>query len=185
MHPDPADDLRPTRRPGRAELALLWRQHRRWLAAVLLAHKRGDADLDDLLQEVALRVVEKIGSLRDPGAVRPWLRRIAVNVAVSEARRHRVRDRDAAGARASGTDEGRAQHRVEARDEADHALAIVRSLPPEYREPLILRSVRGVSQREIARALEISEEAVESRLARARRMVRARLRAAPGRKRSP
>ena len=58
-----------------AAVQRVWEANRRWVAAILLAHKPKWADLEDLLQEVALATVRKIGELRDPGALRPWLRR--------------------------------------------------------------------------------------------------------------
>jgi DNA-directed RNA polymerase specialized sigma24 family protein len=59
----------------------VWREHRRWVAAILLAHKPRETDVDDLLQVVAVSVVRKIGELRDPGALKPWLRTVAINAA--------------------------------------------------------------------------------------------------------
>ena len=44
----------------------LWKEHRRWLAVVLLAHMPREGELEDLLQEVALKVVAGIQSLEDP-----------------------------------------------------------------------------------------------------------------------
>jgi RNA polymerase sigma-70 factor (ECF subfamily) len=44
-----------------------------------------------------------------------------------------------------------------------------------YREPLLLKAIEGLSQRQIAEVMGLSEEAVETRLARARRLLRERL----------
>ena len=59
----------------------LWHQNRRWVAGVLLAHKPRTIDLEDLLQDVALSMVRRIEDLRDPAALRPWLRQVAINAA--------------------------------------------------------------------------------------------------------
>jgi RNA polymerase sigma-70 factor (ECF subfamily) len=48
-------------------------------------------------------------------------------------------------------------------------------LPPEYREALVLKYVEEISVAEMARVLAVSEHAVESRLRRARKMLRKRL----------
>jgi RNA polymerase sigma-70 factor (ECF subfamily) len=48
----------------------------------------------------------------------------------------------------------------------------VRALPLEYRAPLILRDVEGLSTREAARIMELGEAAFKSRLHRARLAVR-------------
>ena len=62
----------------RGAMESLWRRHRRWIAAVLLAHKSADDQLDDLLQEVAMTFVTRIDSLREPQHLRAWLRTVAM-----------------------------------------------------------------------------------------------------------
>src|SRR5437868_11690431 len=72
----------------------LWQEHRRWVAAVLLAHKPREAELEDLLQDVAMTFVRTVSRLRDEGMLRPWLRTVAVNAARAagrETRRRRAR----------------------------------------------------------------------------------------------
>ncbi len=168
---------------GHAALEALWREHRRWVAAVLLAHKPREAELDDLLQEVAMTFVSRVHELRDPGALRPWLRTVAVNVARMDARRVRLRRsalRPLADEHAELPDprqavDGRAR---EAHAEAQAALEAARRLPDDLREALLLRCVRGLSQKQIAALLGVPETTVETRLARARRLLRERL-AAP------
>lgn len=153
-------------------VADLWQEHRRWLAVVLLAHRPRGADLEDLLQEVALILTRRIDELRDPEKIRPWLRTIAVNVARGAARR--------AGAEPVKTpaelDElpGRTSdlERLELRDEARRVLEMALDLKPEFREPLFLRCLHGFSQRRIADILALPETTVETRIARARRLLR-------------
>ena len=153
-------------------LTALWHAHRRWVAAILLAHKPRDVELEDLLQEVAVKMVRDVHRLKDPGALRPWLRAVAVNAARTAGRRRKVRQQvvlaDHALLDATGEPEGS----DDARDEGRRLMEIARTLPLEYREPLLLRAVRGLSYRQIADALELPITTVETRLARARRMVR-------------
>lgn len=152
----------------------VWRAHRRFVAAVLLCHYPRGLDLDDGIQEVALALVRRLSTLDDPRKLRPWLRSIAIHAAASAGRRlasatatpplEEIQLRDAVLApRSDG---------IEARDEADAVLRLVEDLPIEYREPLVLRAVHGMSQREIAEALRLEETTVETRLVRARRALR-------------
>ena len=49
---------------------------------------------------------------------------------------------------------------------------LARRLPVAYREPLMLRAIHGVRGRHIAEILDLSEATVETRISRARRMLR-------------
>ncbi|MCA8962276.1 MAG: sigma-70 family RNA polymerase sigma factor [Planctomycetes bacterium] len=161
----------------RRALDALWRAHRRWVAAIVLAHAPRSEDLEDLLQEVAATLVAKIGTLRDPAGFRAWLRVIAVNVARAAGRRVQLRQRLAP--TSAPVDEVRSEPlgeaELERRDEVRHVLDVVLELSPDLREPLLLKCLHGLSQREIARELDLPETTVETRLARARRTLRERL----------
>jgi RNA polymerase sigma factor (sigma-70 family) len=178
-------DFGPGRQPsepatGHAVLEALWHEHRRWVATVLLAHKPREAELEDLLQEVAMTLVSRVHELRDPGALRPWLRAVAVNVARMDARRVNVRR---ATLRPLGDEhheladpaQDKQRRAAEASADARAALAAAQALPEELREPLLMRSVRGLSQKQIAAALGLPETTIETRLVRARRLLRERL----------
>ena len=151
----------------------LWQAHRRWTAAILLAHKPRGVEVEDLLQDVAMTVVRRVAELRDPASFRPWLRAIAVNAARAAARSRRSRPHsdatpDLEGVLPPDTDVDRAGPAEEAR----RVMAAVAQLPAAYREPLVLRAVRGLSYRHIAATLEMTETTVQTRIARARRMLR-------------
>lgn len=161
------------------EMHELWATHRRWVAAILLAHMPREADLEDLLQEVAVRLVRSAADLKDPASVRPWLRTVAINLARTAGRKKRIRQRlmpdYAAQARSaseetSGASDPRAGHELV--EDGRLAMHLARSLPEEYREPLLLRAVRGLSYRQIADILSLPITTVETRLTRARRMLR-------------
>jgi RNA polymerase sigma-70 factor (ECF subfamily) len=49
---------------------------------------------------------------------------------------------------------------------------MVSQLPEAYREPLMLKAVHGLRTRQIAEALNIEEATVDTRVSRARRMLR-------------
>jgi RNA polymerase sigma-70 factor (ECF subfamily) len=162
----------------RAAIERLWRENRRWIASVLIAHKPASADLEDLLQEVAMALVAKGHTIRDEAAARGWLRTVAINAARLAGRRRTRRgegrivpidlagpelaDHDGAHDPASGAIERELHQRLAA-------------LPEAYREPLMLRAVRGLPASVIGEVLGLGEAAVNTRLARARRMLRGTL----------
>ena len=54
------------------------------------------------------------------------------------------------------------------REELERLWAAIADLPANLKEPLVLRTIEGLSQAETAEVLGISEKAVETRLYRAR-----------------
>ena len=166
----------------------LWSLHRRWVAAILLAHMPRDAELEDLLQEVAIRLVRSAHELKDPAAVRPWLRTVAINLARTAGRRKKVRQTlqpEVIASRPRRDDEREEPVSVgSTREEGRIAMQVARSLPEEYREPLLLRAVRGMSYRQIGDVLGVPVTTVETRLVRARRMVREEIERLQGQKRT-
>ncbi|MGD9690171.1 MAG: RNA polymerase sigma factor [Phycisphaerales bacterium] len=184
----------------RGALRALWQQHRRWVAAVLIAHKPNSADVDDLLQEVAITLLAKIHTLSEPGSFVPWLRMIALNTARLAGRRFAASPRTVSleaaaggssdGAAAAGGAKASEPGRVEsgpgrsrtsppdqhasAGEESRRLMALAAELPEDYREPLLLRCVQELSYRQISAILSLPETTIETRIARARRMLRER-----------
>lgn len=165
----------------------LWRAHRRWVAAIILAHRPRSVEVEDLLQDVAVKFIDKLHTLREPRAFRPWLRQIALNVCRGAARSSRAtlrlgNSRDDDNGREPGmvaeptADTVDVQEDAEQRDAAGRLLEQALGLPVAYREPLLLRCLHAMSYQQISDALELPVTTIETRLARARRMLRDELR---------
>ncbi|MHC5112804.1 MAG: RNA polymerase sigma factor [Planctomycetota bacterium] len=171
-------------RGDRDAIERFWEDSRRWVAAVILAYKPSFEDLDDLLQEVALTFVSKVGTVRGSGNVRAWLRTVAVNAARAAGRRGKYRPRPHAEDELVALD--RRDHvpggvaEILGRDEDTRLmLRRVERLPEGYREPLMLRAMHGLRSRQIGEILEIPPQTVDTRVARARRMLREQRSARP------
>jgi RNA polymerase sigma-70 factor (ECF subfamily) len=153
-------------------LQALWNEHRRWIAAVILAYKPQSEDLDDLLQDVAMTLVAKINTVRDQANVRAWLRTVAINAARAAGRAERARP----ALRLAGTEPDHecpaVEPHIELDDHARRALRLASQLPDAYREPLMLRAVHGMRSRQIAEILGVPEATIDTRISRARRMLR-------------
>ena len=156
-------------------LRALWHEHRRWVAAVLIAAKPRQADLEDLLQEVALTMVRQIHTVEDEAAFRGWLRQVALNTARAAGRKATRRgalDRAHAHDLACEHHPGDEPESLAEREEARRLMRLAQDLPEAYREPLLLRCVRGMSYRAISGITGLPETTVETRIARGRRMLR-------------
>lgn len=161
-----------------AGLEALWSANRRWVAAILLAHKPRWADVEDLLQDVGATLVRKIGDLREPGALRPWLRTVAINTARAAARdggKHARTARlptDDPGAISTAGRPGGSGLGVETSEEASRLMGLAMQLPEGYREPLLLKCLKDLSYRQIGELMGLPESTIETRIARGRRMLR-------------
>jgi RNA polymerase sigma-70 factor (ECF subfamily) len=141
-----------------------------------LAHRPASVDLEDLLQDVAAVLIERLAELRDWRGFRGWLRAVAINAARGAGRKAAVRDPRRVYEKIG--ESFQAQNpavALEVHEERDRVLQAFAALPPDDREVLALRSGHGYSQREIARLLDVPETTVETRLSRARKKLRALL----------
>jgi RNA polymerase sigma-70 factor (ECF subfamily) len=155
----------------RGAIGEVWRENRRWIASVLAAHAPRGVDVEDLLQDVASTLVAKCHHIRDAASLRGWLRVVAVNAARMAGRSK------SAEKRSLRVLAWRSRPAVEddARNDARTTLELIARIPPLYAEPLLLQSMQGLSQRQIAEVLDVPETTVETRLARGRRMLRSLL----------
>ena len=134
-------------------------------------------DLDDLVQLVFVKVYEGLERLRESGSLKPWICRIAVNVARDDLRRRRTR---------GWLSLFRAEEPQEAASPAPTAeqamgagqelRAFVGGLTPKLQEVIVLFSVEELEMKEIADTLAIPVGTVKSRLNEARKKLGSALR---------
>ena len=117
-------------------------------------------DGDDAMQETMIAVVRSLPSLREPAALRGWVRRIAVREAV----------RVAKGGRATPADPVVLADVPDLADEATavEVRSVLASLAPEQRAVLVLRDVDGLGEHEMAEFMGVASGTVKSRVHRAR-----------------
>jgi RNA polymerase sigma-70 factor (ECF subfamily) len=144
-------------------------------------------DAEDVFQETLVSAFRKIGTLREPGALRSWLYRIVANACISRRRRSKFAPREELSLDDLLPRDGRVEEGPllpegsgpEAdlyRRELGTALEdAVRDLPPDYRVVWMMRDVEGLSTEETAEALGLSGPNVKMRLHRARLALRQRL----------
>ncbi len=159
-------------------LSELMQRHGRWVRGVVFAVLGPCDELDDVVQKVWLNAWRRAGSLEDVSRWRYWLYRLAHNAAI-DAGRKRQRRRGlwkrftaAMGPRQVEARGPGAQRRLEQSEQHKRVLAAIHGLPEIYREPFVLRHLEEWSYREIAQAMDLPVDTVETRLVRARRLLR-------------
>jgi len=148
-----------------------------------------DADAEEVAQETVLKAFTHLKSFRAEAKFSTWLIQIAINEARMKVRKNHARLYDSLDDTRED-EEGdyfptdyadwrpipsEALETKELREALNKAIA---GLAPKYREVLLLRDVQQMNIAETAKALNISEQNVRTRLLRARLMVRDAL--APG-----
>lgn len=137
---------------------------------------RDDAEAEDVAQEAFLRLW-RAGASLDIGAagVKPWLRRVVSNLCIDQVRgRKRLTVVDELPEQAEAPRQQAAMEEKELKVRVDAAL---KKLPERQRLALTLFQYEGLSQSEVGAEMGISDEAVESLLARARRQLKSELKA--------
>lgn len=130
----------------------------------------------DLLQDVFVRVWEKLGSFRGESSFTTWLHRLAVNVVLVEARgasRRRQRVTVEGDLRDGLPDPGGRAPDVALQLDLESAIA---RLPAQARAVFVLHDVEGVPHGEIATQLGIAPGTARAHLFSARRRLREMLR---------
>jgi RNA polymerase sigma-70 factor (ECF subfamily) len=140
------------------------------------------ADAADATQEVYLRVVRSVLGFRAEAAFGTWLHRVTVNVCATALRRRgdaRARGLHAGAMAFAAPDspdvvasDDSTEGRVAELDQVQRAAEAIAELPDDARTVVVLRDVQGLSTKEAAAVLGISEGAVKVRLHRAHARLR-------------
>lgn len=135
------------------------------------------SEVDDVVQDVFVRLQRGVGALRDEERFGPWVYRVARS-AIAESQRARARHplpREAPSEEhlaaevppADATDSDAPDARL-----AAAAAALVDLLPSPYREALVLTEIEGLTQKEAAERAGIGLSGMKSRVQRGRAQLR-------------
>jgi RNA polymerase sigma factor (sigma-70 family) len=145
-----------------------------WLKGLVYSILCDADEIDDALQDICVRVIDKIDSLREPERFRPWLAVLA--------RRQALRHRQQKARRPSPLNEEIAElqpdektqqlfEKIEQKEQCRQILETVKSFPEKYRQVFMLAYAGDITYGNIAEILDIPITTVQIRLVRARRMV--------------
>jgi RNA polymerase sigma factor (sigma-70 family) len=147
---------------------LVLRYSRYVYAIALQGYRLQGADAEDAFQEVVLRVYDRLGSLRNPDALRPWIAQLTRRVCLDQIR--------------SGSREEPGEVEPDgvgdALDELDEAFAVreaLAGLSEDCREVLDRFFCQDESYRTIGDALELPTGTIASRISRCLGKLRDRL----------
>ncbi|MGA2273271.1 MAG: sigma-70 family RNA polymerase sigma factor [Bryobacteraceae bacterium] len=158
------------------EIVLAYRKRTMGMISRLIARTE---DVEDVAQEVFLRMYFSLDQLRAPEVFEPWLYRLTANAAYDYLRKQRRRPEFRmsdlseqqvmmADAAAGGKAEHDRQQRKKLREAVDSLLGAVSEAD---RILLLMKEVEGLSLRELEKIYRVKENALKVRLFRARQRV--------------
>jgi RNA polymerase sigma-70 factor (ECF subfamily) len=159
--------------PGsEADFERLYRNTYRRILGTLITLLGDPAAAEDCAQDTFERAYRSWSTWKPDAPVEAWLHRIAINVAISDRRKHRLRQ--------AGELVRRLGRPAPSQDpatlvERSDLIRELRKLPTKQAAALVMRHFHGYSNVEIAAALGVPEQTVASRLAAARKQLQVAL----------
>ena len=149
----------------------LYNLHQRKVFSIALNFFGGDIDkASDVTQQVFLKIFTRLSDFRGQSEFTTWLYRITINSCIDEQRKNRrffgLPDFFGLADTKMKTDEKLQQKEISA-----EVQAVMASLKPKFRLPILLKYVEGLSYDEIAKVLDCSIGTVSSRLNRGHKML--------------
>lgn len=183
LRDDPAladeDVIRRVRSGETLLFEIIMRRYNQRLFRVARAILKNDGEAEDVIQETYLRAYSNLQQFAGEAKFSTWLTRITVHECLARIRRNRLlmvgdhphlEDRMAQIESRSNPEEELTQRQL-----GDVLESVIDTLPAKYRIVFALRELQELSTEETARCLQISEEAVKSRLFRARSLLRKKI----------
>jgi len=161
-------------RGDKEALQLLFRENWAWLKGLVYSILQNADDIDDVLQDICVRVISKIDTLRQPQRFRPWLAILARRQALRYRQQKAQRQMPVNMELEDLEDESHSAQlidNIEQKEQYQLILSAVKSLPEKYRQVFILEYINDLTYKQIAEILDVPVTTVQIRLVRARRML--------------
>ncbi len=155
-------------------LELLLTRHWAWLKAIVYGVLRRPAHLDDVLQDICVKVIDKIHTLREPECFRSWLASLARRHTLTYISRMAKAPKPLDDDWIEQTYDKAAPTAVDSliqQDDYERVMQALHALPDKYREVFLMQYASNLTYREIAETLDLPLTTVQIRLVRARRMI--------------
>jgi RNA polymerase sigma-70 factor, ECF subfamily len=154
----------------------IWSEYSHQLKAYILKRIPDSSFADDILQDVFIKIHEKIDSLKDHKKINSWIYQITKNSIIDYYRKQKIKLSDI---QLVSEKELNALEAVDSKTErnpeeriASGLKVMIDSLPNEYAQALNLVEFQGLSQVQLAKELNISVSGAKSRVQRGRQMLK-------------
>jgi len=151
------------RRGEESSFGEFYARHRRPLYVLILSYVRIRETAEEILQETFLAFLRSLDRLDGSPDLRPYLARTARNLAIDRLRRERCGEKALRSRAADPLFRPPEAATGSVWDDPDRMSRILRELPEEQREAVVLKAIAGLTFREIAEGTGVAEATAVSR----------------------
>lgn len=153
------------------DIELIWQENHDKLLGYIVSKVKNKEVAEDILQNVFVKILSKLGTLKDHTKLKSWLYQITSNSIIDHFR-EKIKQ---------------VQLETELNEESDDTngnlneivaswlTSTIEELPTKYREALTLSEINGISQKEMAKQLGMSYAGAKSRVQRGRVLLKDKL----------
>ena len=168
-----AEIVQRVRAGDRGLFEILMRRHNQRVYRTIRAVLKDEAEVEDAMQQAYINAFRHLHQFEERAKFSTWLTRIALNEAFHRRKSWQNDRKDDQSVMDTITSPAADPERQAYSEELRRVLeSAVDTLPDGYRAVFMLRDVEGLSTAEAAEGLGLSDEAVKTRLHRARAMIR-------------
>lgn len=153
-------------------------KHQRLVVHIVGRVVQRQDEVEDICQEVFIKVFRKLKLFRGESKLSTWIARIAYNTSISHIRKQLKNERsydESPGLVANEKDEELNQRGIEKEEAKKYLLEMIEELPVHYRTVLTLFHLEEFSYKEIEEITEMPEGTIKSYLSRARKILKEKL----------
>jgi RNA polymerase sigma-70 factor (ECF subfamily) len=144
-----------------------------WLKGLVYNIVYNADDVDDCLQDICVKLIDKIDTLREPERFKPWLavlaRREALRYRQQKAKRPVQLDEEIVESRQD--EKNKFFENIIEKEKQSQILMAIHSLPEKYREVFIMQHSGDLTYNQISEILDVPVTTVQIRLVRARKLI--------------
>ena len=144
-----------------------------WVKGLVYSIIYNTDDVDDCLQDICVKVISKIDTLREPERFKPWLailaKREALRYRQQKAKRPVQLDEEIIESKQD--EKNTFFENIIEKEKKSQLLKAIQSLPEKYREVFIMQHSGDLTYNQISEILDMPITTVQIRLVRARKMI--------------
>jgi len=179
MNNDEIETIKKAINGNRQAIIKLIRQEENNIYSTLFYLKKNNDEINDLMQDVLIKLSKKIYQLKNPLYFKTWLNQIILNTYYDYLRKNKKIFKAVPDENEKNNiidDKNNPQDRV-LYTELDKVIRnSIENLPIQYRIPIVLRELQGLTYNQISNITNVSQGTVKSRISRARSIIQDKVR---------